>query len=144
MFIKGDVLDDVNIMRANYKRFKEICFQLPGLYIDLFKAEGFNTELPDIHNAIESEVTEKQSEQIEKLEDKLGKTRKTIHIQNVTINDLRQSREVWKQKTANEKKKIAELEKENAKLNKLLKNRKKETEKEESKKKRNRRKSETL
>lgn len=144
MFIKEDILDDVNIMRNNYKRFKEICFQLPGLYIDLFRGEGFNAELPDIHNAIESAVTEKQNGQIEKLEDKLGKTRKTIHVQNVTINDIRQSREAWKQKTANAKKKTAELERENTKLNKLLENRENETEKEESKKKRNRRKSETL
>lgn len=146
-FIKKDDLDIVAKMRSNYKRFKEICFQLPHLYIELFKAESFNVELPNIHSAIESEVTKKQNEQIEKLKSKLEKTRKTIHIQNGTINDLRESREAWKQKASNEKKRItelAELRKENGRLNRLLEKNKDETEKAESKKKRNRQKSETL
>ena len=75
MFIKKDVLNDVNRMRDNYKRFKEICFQLPGLYIDLFKSEGFNAKPPDIHNAVKSAVITKQKEQLDKVEDKLNKAR---------------------------------------------------------------------
>lgn len=138
MFVKEEVLDAVNIMRDNYKRFKEICFQLPGLYIDLFKIEGFNAELPDIQNVVKSRVITKQKEQAEKLENKLSKARKMVHVGHVTISDLKRSRKSWKRKATEEKNKVAKLEQENAKLKCLLQEKELEIEKLKDKKKRNR------
>jgi hypothetical protein len=115
-FVKENDLNVVNKMRDNYKRFKEICFQLPGLYIDLFKAESFNAELPDIRSALETPIIEEQKKRIKKLENELTESRKIIHSQQVTIRDSQKSREGWKEKTMESKTKATELEKENISL----------------------------
>ena len=81
--------------------------------INLFKSEGFSGKLPDIQNAIEATVITELSSQKNKLENKLSKTRKTVNTDNVTINDLKKSRENWKQKVAKINNKVAELEQKN-------------------------------
>lgn len=120
-FIKKEDFNIATEMCVNYKRFKEICSQLPALYIDLFRAEGFNADIPDVHNIIESTVITEQKKQIDKLEGKLSAVRKTAYTNTVTINDIKMSREIWKRKAIGKKNKVSELEQENAKLKQLLK-----------------------
>jgi len=119
-FIKKDDLNSVSRMRNNYKRFKEICFQLPGLYIDLFRNEGFNAELPDVHNAIESEVTVKLNEDNKKLKNKLNAAREKLYNNYTTIYDLSESRDKWKSKAAASKSEAKIMKDEITKLNKQL------------------------
>ena len=117
-FIKEDEFEIVSDFTVNYKRFREICREISGLYIDLFKTEGFNVELPDIKNILKSSKIEEQQGEIDKLEKELTESRKIIHSQQVTIRDTRKSRDDWKEKNMQSKTKAAELEKENISLKK--------------------------
>jgi len=145
MHLNVEDIGRVENLQRNYKRFKEICRDIPGLFIQLYKTEGFNdVELTIVNEEL---INEKRNnrEQVIELENKLTGARKKLHRDSTTIYDLSVSRDKWKDKATAVKLETKAMKNEITKLNRKLKHQEFEIEKlNELKKKRKSRGLETV